>query len=131
MRIETIKRDVDRRMNRAMQQVKETGDQIVKRSFDEYYGGGTPRVYKRNYQSKSGAYPGVISGGDLSYSMKIGFEPSQIPGYSSGMHPSGAQVFEWMVNGAMGVVGWGGFAQSALDQIQELVSQMFGSAFFS
>lgn len=130
MRIETIKRDVDRKMSAAMKQIKTVGDEIITRSFDEYYDAASPEVYIRTDQSRSGAYPGVIAGANMSYTMRIGYEPSQIPGYSSGMHPSGAVVFEWMVNGAMGVVGWGGFVQSALDQIQSLIPSVFGQYFY-
>ena len=116
-------------MSGAMRKIKTQGDRLIDQSFVTYYAGGTPNIYERLHQSESGAYPGVIAGANLSYTMRIGYEPSQTPGYSTGMHPSGAVVFEWMVNGSMGVVGSSGFANLALGLIYEVAVMEFASAF--
>lgn len=129
MRIDTIKRDIDRKMNRAMQKTKTEGDTYVEQSFDAYYGGGSPIRYVRTGQIRNAAFPGVIEGGNLSYNMRIGYVPSKAGQYGTGMRPSGGEVFEWMVNGSMGVVGWGGFANLALAMIEQAAEINFASAF--
>ena len=54
MRIDQIKADCQKRMNRAMQNTSKDANRILDDSFNQFYAGGTPKFYKRTGTLPSG-----------------------------------------------------------------------------
>ena len=135
MRIDQIKADCQKRMNRAMQNTSKDANRILDDSFNQFYTGGTPYIYDRKYILPDAKdIRGPISTGNTSI-LKAGYDGSKLK-YPEGMtwngHLSkfdGPAVLDAVTSGTYKVVGDSTFDEVALDKIKQTASDNFNKFF--
>lgn len=135
MRLDQIKEDCKKRMNRAMQNTFKDADRILDDSFNQFYAGGTPYIYDRKYiLPDSKDINGVISTGNTS-TLEAGYDGSKLK-YPEGMTWNGylskfdgPAVLDAVTSGTYKVVGDPTFDEMALDKIKKAASDNFSREF--
>ena len=135
MRIDKIKAECKRKMMRAMNDTAQDANQIITKSFDQFYAGGTPYIYDRKYILPDAKdIRGPISTGNTSI-LKAGYDGSKLK-YPEGMtwngHLSkfdGPAVLDAVTSGTYKVVGDSTFDEVALDKIKQTASDNFNKFF--
>ena len=127
MKISDIKKKCFKDMISCMSDTARDADQILDESFNQYYGGGKPKVYKRTFTLPNAKN---INGPDISgdsVQLKAGYESSNLE-YSTGSF-SGEEVFGAVATGTYGVVGDKTFDENALEKIIQAASKNFDRKF--
>lgn len=129
MRLDQIKADCKKRMNRAMRNTARDANRILDDSFNQFYAGGTPKFYKRTGTLPSAAeIKGPTNTGD-SITLEAGFNGENL----HYQHPPGSydgpQVLEATATGTSGVVGDPTYDEVALEKIINAAQNNFDSEF--
>lgn len=135
MRLDQIKADCNKRMNRAMNDTAKDANQIITESFDQFYVGGTSYIYNRKYiLPDSKDIRGPISADNTSM-LKAGYDGSKLK-YPEGMTWNGylskfdgPAVLDAVTSGTYKVVGDPTFDEVALDKIKQAASDNFNKLF--
>lgn len=114
-------------LSSAMNEANSKSLEGMKQSLSEFYGGGSPREYKRTgMMGNTPETTGVSVGGtSASFEAKLNGGYS----YSTGSNPSGDTVLGWAESGSAGIVGTPGFWAKSEERIEQALNDAMSSHF--
>ena len=127
MTVEEIKRDIQKKMQNAMNKTHQEGKQVIDESFDVFYSQGNPRIYNRTGTLKGAAYTPSPTVSSNSAHMEIGYEGDQI-GYQTGTF-TGGEVLGAPMTGTYGVLGNPNYDEETFEEIFDIADKNFASEF--
>lgn len=118
MRIEDIKKDMQKKLNSTIKEVSTESLHIMQNELNNFYAGGIPQYYKRT--GTLGSSPEVKDMYATVNEAGVTVGLDQSIGYSTGTF-SGAEVIDAAEYGRSGIVGHGGFWRRSEAEIKNAV----------
>lgn len=128
MTVEEIKRDIQKKMQNAMNKTHQEGKQIIDESFDVFYSQGNPRRKRKNILPGA-AYTPSPSVSLTSAHMEIGYEGDQISYPVGDGTFTGGEVLGATMTGTYGVLGNPNYDEEAFEEILDVADKNFASEF--
>lgn len=126
MTLSEIKKDCQKKMKQAMNDLHVESTDIINDSFDAFYAQGNPR------RQRTGTLPGAKyvpepTFTDTSSYMEVGYEGDQIS-YQDGTF-IGGEVLGATMTGTYGVVGDSSYDEKAFEEIEKAIDKNFSKYF--
>ena len=126
MTLSEIKKDCQKKMKQAMNDLHTEAEDIINDSFDTFYSQGNP-IRKRTGTLPGAKYVPEPTFTDTSGHMETGYEGNQIS-YQDGTF-TGGEVLGATMTGTYGVVGDSGYDEKAFEEIEEAIDKNFSKYF--